>query len=365
MKWPWQRRETRAASGYTNVILAALYRAASGGSSQPENLACVQAAARLWGRVLSLAVVEPQDTATAAVHPAFLYSVGERLALDGRAIALLSVAGDGLRFHMPSRWEIEGTSLNREHWTYRMWFDSNGTETSLDVGSESTLDITLGSEHLGGSAGLRGVHAGSETGRLAAGLESALADLSESPRGCLLPVPGGVFEDDTPEYSALSETIAKLRGGVAVVESSASGHDRLETVGRKTEAPIKLGPSAEAPVVKLRKDAEQSMLAMLGVPSELLGISNNALSADRRSLLRGFQASVMEPVSRIVAAELTRLLERPVGLRFGTNTPADIVSRSRAYRSLREAGADHVSSAAAAGLSDLRPEPEPPQRSTE
>ena len=81
----------------TNVILAALYRAASGGSSQPENLACVHAAARLWGRVLSLAVVEPQDAATAAVDPAFLYSVGERLAIDGRAIALLSVAGDGLR----------------------------------------------------------------------------------------------------------------------------------------------------------------------------------------------------------------------------------------------------------------------------
>ena len=29
MKWPWQNRETRAASGYTNVIVAALYRAAS------------------------------------------------------------------------------------------------------------------------------------------------------------------------------------------------------------------------------------------------------------------------------------------------------------------------------------------------
>ena len=152
-----------------------------------------------------------------------------------------------------------------------MWFDSNGTETSLDVGSESTLDVVLGSEHLGGSAGVRGALAGSETGRLASGLESALADLSESPRGCLLPVPGGVGEDDTPEYSALSETISKLRGGVACVETSMSGHDRLEAVGRKTEAPIKLGPETSAPVVALRKDVEQSMLAMLGVPRRAAG----------------------------------------------------------------------------------------------
>ena len=87
---------------------------------------------------------------------------------------------------------------------------------------------------------------------------------------------------------------------------------------------------------------------------ELLGISDQALSADRRELLRGFQASTMEPVARIVATELTRLLERPVRLRFGTNTPTDIVSRSRAYGSLRAAGASHASAASGVGLPDLQ-----------
>ena len=101
---------------------------------------------------------------------------------------------------------------------------------------------------------------------------------------------------------------------------------------------------------------EQSLCAATGTPAELLGISQQ-LTADRRELLRSYRASTVEPLANLVAAELSRVLETDVRLVFKTSTPADLVSRARAFGSLRKAGADHASSAAAVGMSDLRPEP--------
>ena len=90
MNWrPWQRRETRQTDGYTSIVRAALHRAASGNIGQLSDLAAIQGSAQLLGRSLSVARVEPQSQLVEGVTAEFLYNVGSRLILEGRAVDLL------------------------------------------------------------------------------------------------------------------------------------------------------------------------------------------------------------------------------------------------------------------------------------
>ena len=222
--------------------------------------------------------------------------------------------------------------------------------------AENVFDVVAGSRWQSSAAALLG---SSETARSALELEAALADEAAMPRGALYAVPGTTDPDGT-EWNELRAAIGDLRGGVALIEHTGTGHDRPELAGRSSEAPKRIGFAAPSAAVSLRMGLEQSLVGATGTPAELLGISQQ-LTADRRELLRSYRASTVEPIGGLVAAELSRVLEADVRLVFKNSTPADLVSRARAFGSLRKAGADHASSAAAVGMADLQPEP--PQRS--
>ena len=105
-----------------------------------------------------------------------------------------------------------------------------------------------------------------------------------------------------------------------------------------TEKPILLhGPEPAEALIQLRTDAEASVLASLGVPPALVGIGP-AEQADRRELMRSWQVSFVRPLLRLAAAELSRVLGASVSFEPGMMTPADLVSLTRAARSLIQSG---------------------------
>ena len=210
----------------------------------------------------------------------------------------------------------------------------------LDVGSDRTLTTIASHEQvadiegLGFGAGLEG----STTLELALALEAALRDCCGSARGTLLPLPGAV-DADSSEYADLKAVIAKMSGDVVLIESGVGSHGR-DAVNRAEMKPVQLGPWAEGPIVELRAQTERSLLAEMGVPAELLGVTNSALSGDRRELSRQLQAQVVNPIARLLEHELRRVLDEPaLTLTFPrSRTAADYVSLARSVKSLTDSG---------------------------
>ena len=77
----WMRlfpRIRRRAAAYTDAIVEALQQRSTGAAAtvEPERLAVVEAAAGLFGRLLSAAAVTPSNGRTAGLTPRFLYDAG-------------------------------------------------------------------------------------------------------------------------------------------------------------------------------------------------------------------------------------------------------------------------------------------------
>ena len=194
MRWPWERREKRQIDGYSAIVRAALHRAASGNIGQITDLAAVQGSAALLGRSLSVARVEPAAQLVEGVTPEFMYSVGVRLILEGRAVDLLDVGDDGIpMFYPASHWTVTGTYRRDTHSYSLTLAGADGEATSrITAGSSGVFDVVAGSRWLGSSAALLG---SSSSARASAELEAALADEASGPRGSLYAVPAAVGED--------------------------------------------------------------------------------------------------------------------------------------------------------------------------
>ena len=327
MRWPWKTKTEERS--YSAAIEAALLSSATGGSASPSKLACVQAAAGLLGRTLAGSVVSPPGPRTAAVTPAFLFAVGRSLMTEGRAVAYVRL-GDGgaVQLHPAASAELVAAPFERSAWRYKLRFDRPSGDLSVTASGDAVFDLETRA-------------CTTDTATLAANLELTLARLCGGPSGTLwpLPAPAGDVEGDTDRaaYVALAADVKRLKGGLAIVESARSGHGLPGAEGA-TERPIKLhGPEPSEALVQLRTDAEASVLASLGVPPALVGIGP-AGQADRRELMRSWQVSFVRPLLRLVASELSRVLGAAVSFEPGMMTPADLVSLTRAARSLIQSG---------------------------
>ena len=328
MRWPWQTKTEERS--YSAAIEAALLAAATGGTATPSRLACVQAAAGLLGRTMAGSVVSPTGPRTAAVTPAWLYSVGHRLMAHGRATDYLRL-GDGgsVQLHPVSAAELVAAPFERASWRYKLRFKRPSGDLNITAGGDSVFDLETRA-------------CTTDTATLAANLEQTLAQLCGGPHGTLWPLPAAAGdvdgETDRAAYVALAADVKRLKGGLAIMESARSGHDLAGAGGASTEAPIKLhGPEPVEALVQLRTDAEASVLAALGVPPALVGLGP-AGQADRRELMRAWQVAFVRPMLTLAAAELSRVLGASVSFAPSMMTPADLVSLTRAARSLIQSG---------------------------
>ena len=94
-----------------------------------------------------------------------------------------------------------------------------------------------------------------------------------------------------------------------------------------------MGPEPAAGLVELRRNAARELIEAIGVPSPLF-VPNSTEGAQRAAWRRYLSATV-EPVARMIAAELSAKLEQPVALDVAALAPPDAVAsvaRGRARR---------------------------------
>ena len=182
-------------------------------------------------------------------------------------------------------------------------------------------------------------------GRLSANTVNALADESGGATGHLLPIPK---DGNDPSILELKRDLKTLRGKTALVEAGDWGNTGGGTKGEGWNVK-RLGPEPPAPLIDQAKHASAEVYAACGVnPSIFVDAQGTAGREAWRQCLHGLIA----PLGRIVAAELSEKLERPISFAWDELRASDIASRARAYASMVSAKMDAGRAARLAGLED-------------
>lgn len=309
-------------------MTSALLSQATGSTTPTSTLGIVEGVASLWGRALSAATVSPGNAATDALTPSVLMMVGRGLVLKGEAVMELEVEGGSLTLHPVSEFEVTGPS--RGPWSYVLELPSpDGSAVQRTVASERVLHLRWATDPERPWRGVGPLDGAATTARAAGRLEGGLADELGASVGVLLPVPR--------VDSQLQTDLGKLRGRLALVESTASGWgEGSRGAPRGDYRPQRVGADPPLALEPLRGSLALSIMGAAGVPPALL---LGADAAGLRESYRVFQRLSVEPLSRSLLPELRLKLETPdLALSFEGLGAGDITGRARALRSLVEAG---------------------------
>ena len=348
------RLETRSeSSGYTDALLSLLTAQASGSASKADvNIGgALELAAGVIGRAFASAQVETdRQSVRDALSPSVLAHIGRALIRAGECVYAIQVADGELVLLPASSWDISGGVLPSS-WDYRLSIGApNGTaETSLPYGGVVHVRYAYSPERAW--VGLSPLEIARQAGRLDAEINEALADESSMPVGAILPMASMPEDDDDDDDDGLTDferELGKLRGKIITSESQ-----RTLAAGGYQEAPKddfdlkRVGAAFGQALVTLRRDADELVLGLCGVPIEFLkSADGTALREAYRRMLFG----TIQPLGAIVAEELSAKLETEIRLDWTELRAADIAGRARAFQSLIGGGMDVDKAAALSGL---------------
>ena len=348
---PAPRRETR---NYEQLILNQVIALATGSSTADAGaLGTLETASGDWARAFAGARVTPQTRRTAALTPAVLSAIARRLVRRGESCHLIDVDRAGhLHLLEASTWSVTGGA--RRPWRYQVTITGpSATETQWVSGEQVVHAKYSFSEHQPWR-GLGPLQWAVATGRLGIELEKALGDESSGPRGNLVAVPeghaGDVPEGETDPKAKLEADLHHLRGGAALVETTAGGWGDKGGAPQADWRPRRLGADPPTSLADIRMGVEKTVLALCGVPPAL---ATDADGTAQRESWRRFLHGTVSPVARLVEAELREKLDEPsLSITFDTLYAADLSGRARAWRSLvgKDAQMDPERAARLAGL---------------
>ena len=341
-------RETRQdGSGYSDVLVSLLLAQARGNplNADVNTSGAIEVAAGVVGRAFASAQVETTNSAVSgALNPSTLAHIGRALIRAGECVLVIAPSGGNLALLPASAWDIEG-GVRRETWRYRLDMGAPNGTAQLTLPYEGVVHCQYAYAPERAWIGLSPLEIARQAGRLAAEINEALADESGMPRGGILAIPNQPDDDSTSEIEA---TLGSLAGKIMTTESMSS-----MAAGGYQEAPKddwaikRVGANFPDALITLRRDADELILGLCGVPIEFLkSADGSALREAYRRMLFG----TIQPLGAIVAQELTEKLEAPVSFAWNELRAADRASGTRAYKALKETGMDDAQALALSGL---------------
>ena len=350
MRFPWTKAETRAAASYTDAIVDAILRNARGTKPNAYTTGAVESAASLAARAFASATVTPD---VPAVTPLVLSTIGREIIRRGECLYLIDVDPEtGLRLTPVTSWDIEGGPDPRS-WIYNVQLAGPSADVLRRSTSAGVIHIRPYVEPSAPWRGVSPLTAASSTARLLAETEAALADESSGTRGHVIPLPQGNAGDDDDADDGLGKLqadIGKLKGGTALVETTSAGFGEGRGASPQTDwKPQRIGANPPDSLRQLRVDAEMTTLAATGTPVELITARSDGAAV--REAWRRYSHAFLQPVGRLVAAELADKLDAPgLALDFSALFASDITGRARAFASMVNGGMDVGKAAALSGL---------------
>ena len=343
MSW-WRRQpEVRAAGGYTESQLLDQFTRAISGNVRHGALGGLQCAAGAVARAFAAAEVEGDD---GLIDPTTLYQMGFDLVREGQSVWLLDVGSGRLRLSRAAT----GTDVYQggpapESWTYQVTTNGPSTTHTIRASADQVIHIRQNSDPTCPWRGRSGLAVAQASGGLAATLVHALTAEGEVPSLRIIPQPFGQSQTAADNIRAAVNSGLKL----ALPETTASGGGAGRSSSPLTDwKSYTLQPEYMAAGVQLHALALQEVAGVCGLPAAMVPGSAAAGPAQREGF-RQFVALTVQPLGRILEAEVSRVLERPVRLMHHQLASADVAARARAFKSLVENDIDHERALALVG----------------
>ena len=326
---------------YSAVIVEALTSAASGRSTVSAlTTGAVSACALAWARALASATVDGPPSAVRALAPSVLFGIGHDLARHGEAVYRI---GPGGRLDPAGGVSITG-GPDPGSWAYRIDLVGPTMTEQRTIPADGVIHVRHAPDPIRPWSGRSPIAIASATGRLAAGLESALGDeASNAPRATVSPVPEGPSDG-----AELTNTVQGARFKLCMPETVAGGHGDRAGAPARDWRPSRYGPDPPAPLVALRGAVEGSVCACYGLAPVLLSGAGDGTLA--REAWRRASVATFAPLARLVGEEVSAKWGEPIRLTFEELKASDRSGNARAYRSLRSAGMDDSDARKLSGL---------------
>ena len=344
--WPWGRTETRSTGGGYEASLLAAFEASATSPATAGATAALEAASGLIARCLASGTVT--GAPAGSVTPATMAQIGRSLIRSGESVWSINVDPAGrVRLAVAGHHDVYGQA-DPASWTYRLSeYGPSGTTTRL-LPAAAVVHVRYLSDPIRPWVGVGPLQAATIAGRLSAAVAGALADEAGGPRGGLLamPVDGG---DTTVD--ALKTTVGSLRGRIAFVQSLRTMHAGAPGSAPHGDWDVKrIGADPPEAEVRLLERAFDEVSAACGCPPVLFSGKGDG-TAQRESLRRALH-TLVAPIARLIAEELTAKLERPIAVDLTELHAADVQGRARSWRALvgAEAQMDPATAARIVGM---------------
>ena len=326
MRWPF--REGRAgvpAQDATEVAISALAARAAARDARPETLAALEIAASYVGRAFASAVVSGSEAARLLTREA-LAMIGRSLVLRGELVMLPEAGG----LTPASTFDIRG---GPNDWAYRCDFAGPSRSVSRFLPAQSVLHFRINADPSRPWKGQAAHTLATATAATAANAEATAASEAKIAISRLILVAStltpGQREDTT---TTLADELK--RGGYFALSLIGPRPGAGERMNRVSVEPVQPDPSEGH--LTLRREAALELIEAAGVPSALA--DPRAEANGQREAFRRFVHGTIEPMARMVEAEMTAKAGLSCDLNFASLFAADLAGRGRALKQLVESG---------------------------
>ena len=345
MSW-WRRQpEVRTAGGYTEIQLLDQFTRAVAGNVRHGALGGLQCAAGAVARAFAAAEVEGDD---GLLDPTTLYAMGFDLVREGQTLWLLEAGTGRLRLSRAATGtDVYQGAAAAASWTYQVTLPGPSITHTVRASADQVIHIRQNSDPTCPWRGRSGLAVAQASGGLAASLVHALTAEGEVPSLRIIPQPFGQSQPAADSIRAAVNTGLRL----ALPETTASGGGAGRSSAPLTDwKSYTIQPEYMAAGVDLHALALQETAGVCGLPAPMVPGSAAAGPAHREAF-RQFVALTVQPLGRILEAEVSRVLERPVRLTHNQLASADVASRARAFKALVENDIDRDRALALVGWS--------------
>ena len=340
MRWPWQSKpETRAS--YTDSIVNAILAAVSGSTAKAGSTAAVEAAAGAVSRAFAAATVEGATPVIAdALTPDVLALIARNLIRAGDSLHLIDTGQDDLLLRPVGTWTIQGDA-DPATWFVRCDLFGPTDNQVRVVPHAAVVHCRYAVDPARPWQGVSPFAWAETAGALLAGAENALLRDTSALSATVVPQPptrAGEDDDDDP-LAGLKQALLAAKGKSVFVETTQSsyGGDHRDKPSADWQQ-RRLGPEPPDSLVKLHAAAAEAVLGAVGIDPVLAGFRAGDGTLAREAYRR-FERLVVQPLGRLVEAELRLKLDSPdLTLNFASLRASDSVSLARAFKGLTESG---------------------------
>ena len=328
---------------YTDLVLAGLLAQQGRGAGAAASWAtgAVVGAAGLWARCLSVATSDLE-----AVSPSTLGGIGFDLGVVGEHVSVVQVDGAGrVSLLRAASWNISGGPDPRS-WLYDVSLSGpTGTHTRV-VPADGVLHVRYLPDNRTPWRGVAPWKRAPTLSTLAAEVEAALVREARLPTKIVIAMPQGANAD----RNTLRSDIQNNDYQIAFPTTTAAGFGAGRGSSPLTDwKPQRLKSEPDEGLVGLCRDIPSQIGVLYGIPPVLT--SGKGSETVTREAFRRFVLTAVEPLALIIAAECTRVFERPVEFDLSQLAHADIAGRARAFKALVGSG---VSAADAAEFAKIQ-----------